>query len=176
MQKSGVIIVSLICLLAVLVAGGTALALTPSTGDKVLDSRLDAINTYAEENHEAFVSGISETYNVDRMQVEGMLEGGMTPADVYMMLRSAEVTGQSTEMVEKAYLSNPGKGWGVISKSLGIKPGSEEFKSLKSGTDVFTGKDMTAAGGKAKSKDTGKTGKGSDKSGGSNKGGGGKKN
>lgn len=176
MKRSGIIIISLICLQAALVAGaGTALALTPSTGDKVLDTRLDAINTYAENNHDAFVSGISETYHVDKMQVEDMLQQGMTPADVYMTLRTAEVTGQPPEVVEKAYLSNPGKGWGVISKSLGINPGSEEFKSLKSGSDSFTGKDKSAASGKAKAKDKGKKDKSSDKSGDSNKGGGGKK-
>ncbi len=167
-------VVSLICLLAAFAAvSGTALALTPSTGDKVLDARLDAINDYAANDREAFVAGVCKTYNMDQTKVEGMLDQGMTPADVYMALRIAVVTGQSPEAVEKAYLSNPGKGWGVIAKSLGIKPGSKEFKSLKDGTESITGKEKNAAEGKTSGKQSGKNkDKGSDNSGGSDHGGG----
>ena len=151
------------------------LAFTPSTGDKVLDTRLDAINTYAAKDQEAFVSGLSSTYHVDRTTLEGMLNQGMSPADVYMTLRLGNVPGQTPEQVEKAYLNNPGKGWGVIAKSLGIKPGSPEFRSLKSEASAFTGKavkdkNTAAAGEKAQGKEKGTTGQGSDKSGDSGKG------
>lgn len=38
-----------------------------------------------------------------------------------------------TEQVVKVYKANQGKGWVVIAKSMGIKPGSAEFYSLKNG-------------------------------------------
>jgi hypothetical protein len=173
-------IMILTCLLAViLVAGKAPLAFSPTTGDKVLDSRLDAVNAYATRDKEAFLSGLGSAYHVDRSTLQSMLDEGMTPADVYMTLRVARITGQTPEQVGKAYLSNPGKGWGVISKSMGIKPGSDGFKSLKSGAEALTGKDKASAGSTAKGKQSGTDkGKGSDASGGSGhgKGGSGKGN
>jgi hypothetical protein len=41
--------------------------------------------------------------------------------------------------VLKEYKTSKGKGWGVIAKSLGIKPGSAEFQALKNGQDLFNG-------------------------------------
>jgi hypothetical protein len=153
MKRSSLIVVSLIFL-----QFSFAFALTPSTGDKVLDSRLDAVNAYAEKDKDSFVTNLSTTYGVDKEKVEGMLNKGMTPADVYMTLRVAQVTGQPYGQVEKGYLYNKAKGWGVIAKSLGIKPGSEDFQSLKSGASDITGK------GKAQGHEKGMSGKGSDKS------------
>ena len=37
------------------------------------------------------------------------------------------------EHVVDQYRKNKGQGWGVIAKSLGIKPGSAEFHALKEG-------------------------------------------
>jgi hypothetical protein len=49
-----------------------------------------------------------------------------------------------------------GQGWGVIAKSLGIKPGSPEFHALKRGDFVFNGKPREVPG-KGKGKGKGKT-------------------
>jgi hypothetical protein len=164
MKKTVMIIISLMCIhFAFAAGGGIALAFTPSTGDKVLDSRLDAINSYAAKDQNAFVAKLSATYHVSQTEIEGMLQQGMTPADVYMSLRVAKITNKTPDQVEKGFLHNPGKGWGVIAKSLGIKPGSKDFKSLKDGASTFSGDDN--AGEKAKNKEKGMTGKGSDKSG-----------
>ena len=152
---------SLIILLFILIQATCAFALTPSTGDKVLDSRLDAVNAYAEKNMDSFITNLSTTYHVDRETIQGMLNKGMKPSDVYMSLRVAQVTGQPTQQVEKGYLSNKAKGWGVIAKSMGIKPGSEDFQSLKSGASDITGKGKAQA---HESKDKGMSGKDSDKS------------
>jgi hypothetical protein len=35
--------------------------------------------------------------------------------------------------IAEGYKKNRGKGWGVMAKSLGIKPGSREFHELKAG-------------------------------------------
>ncbi len=43
------------------------------------------------------------------------------------------------EKVVQVYQGDRGKGWGVIAKSLGIKPGSPEFHALKRGDFVFNG-------------------------------------
>jgi hypothetical protein len=41
----------------------------------------------------------------------------------------------SPEKVLDAYKANQGKGWGVMAKKLGIKPGSQEFQALRKGHD-----------------------------------------
>jgi hypothetical protein len=153
MKRISLIVISFIFLLI-----SFAFALTPSTGDKVLDNRLDAVNAYAEKDMDSFVTNISTTYHVDTETVQGMLNKGLTPADVYMTLRVAQLTGQPPAQVEKGYLHNKAKGWGVIAKSFGIKPGSKDFQSLKTGARGITGKE------KSQGHEKGMSGKGSGKS------------
>jgi hypothetical protein len=52
------------------------------------------------------------------------------------MLRLGEMSGRPTGYVVEKYRNNKGKGWGALAKSLGIKPGSEEFHALKRGQDL----------------------------------------
>lgn len=169
MKSMGKTIVTLLCLaLAPCLMSTAALGFTPSTGDRVLDSRLDAINAYAAKDKEGFISGISETYRMDPAAIQDMLSQGMSAADVFMTLRLAEITDRPADAVRKAYLSNPGKGWGVIAKSLGVKPGSADFKSLKSGAEAVTEKGTSS---KAEKGTSGKGGSGN-KGGKGSKGGG----
>ena len=56
---------------------------------------------------------------------------GMSPGDAYMTAKVSKVSKQPVEDVVKEYKANQGKGWGVIAKKLGIKPGSKEFHELK---------------------------------------------
>lgn len=48
-------------------------------------------------------------------------------------------TQKPTDQVVQVYKANQGKGWGVIAKRMGIKPGSAEFHALKSGELKFGG-------------------------------------
>jgi hypothetical protein len=57
-----------------------------------------------------------------------------------MVLQLGHMTGRPFEKVYPTYKKNRGKGWGVIAKELGIKPGSPEFHALKRGDLVFSGK------------------------------------
>jgi len=54
-----------------------------------------------------------------------------TPGDAYMCFRVGQLASKPVEVVTKEYQGNKGKGWGVIAKNLGIKPGSKEFHELK---------------------------------------------
>jgi len=67
----------------------------------------------------------------------------------YMVLRLGEMSRQPTEDVVRKYKSGKGQGWGALAKSLGIKPGSKEFKELKNGHDLYEKRDK----GEGKSKD-----------------------
>jgi hypothetical protein len=43
--------------------------------------------------------------------------------------------------------------WGVLAKSLGIKPGSKEFHALKRGQDLYDSSGTSKGKGKGKHKD-----------------------
>jgi hypothetical protein len=68
----------------------------------------------------------------------------------YVVLRLGEISGQPTEDVIKKYKSGKGQGWGALAKSLGIKPGSKEFKELKNGDDLYDKSDKGGSKGKDK--------------------------
>jgi hypothetical protein len=54
------------------------------------------------------------------------------------------------------YRSDKGKGWGVLAKTLGIKPGSREFHALKDGHELHDDKDRDEGKGRRKGKERNK--------------------
>lgn len=67
-------------------------------------------------------------------------------ANAYMVLRLAEMSRLPVDTVIDRYKANQGRGWGVLAKSLGIKPGSREFKALKRGHDLPGGRNHAGRG------------------------------
>ena len=55
----------------------------------------------------------------------------MQPSDIYMALEVSKISEKPMQDVISSYKENNGKGWGVIAKKMGIKPGSKKFKALK---------------------------------------------
>lgn len=123
---------------------------SPRTGDRGFNRDLGDLNVEASVDVDAFFGRLSVAFNVskDRLQ-ELRVNARMEPADVYMTVKVAKVTAKPIEVVVREYEANRGKGWGVIAKRLGIKPGSREFHELKKGDD-FMKKDKGK--GKAKGK------------------------
>ena len=98
----------------------------------------------AEADPSGFKAKLSTRFNIGSAEVNAVLNNANNSADAYIVLRLGEISGRPTEDVIKKYKSGKGKGWGSLAKSLGIKPGSKEFKALKSGDDFkdkkYTGK------------------------------------
>lgn len=118
---------------------------------------INNMNVQARADLPGFKTNLSVTFGVPMPQVEVIMSKVQAPADAYMVLKVGQVARQPDEVVLHEYQANRGKGWGVIAKNLGIKPGSREFHELKRGFDGGeTGK------GKSKGKDKGK-GKGKGK-------------
>jgi hypothetical protein len=55
----------------------------------------------------------------------------MEPAEIYLALELSFLSGKPLGTVLNIYKNNRGRGWGVVARTLGIKPGSEAFKQLK---------------------------------------------
>ncbi|MFC1813703.1 hypothetical protein ACFL03_13545 [Thermodesulfobacteriota bacterium] len=103
-----------------------------STGDSELDRSLETLNKGAKENTSEFAKKLGRKFGVSESTTERLLNRvGMSPSDVYMTAKVSKISKRSIEDVENAYKENKGKGWGVIAKKMGIKPGSKEFHELK---------------------------------------------
>ena len=107
-------------------------------------------NIKAEADPSGFRASLAARFKIGNAQIEIVLNNVEKPSDAYLVLRLGEMSKQPIENVIEKYKSGKGKGWGVLAKSLGIKPGSKEFHALKRGHDLYDEKP------KVKSKDKGK--------------------
>ena len=134
---------------------------------------LDNMNVKAEADKSGFRYRLSTRFKVGDADIKTVLSNVDRPSDAYMIFRLGEMSHRPYREVIKAYKSNRGKGWGVIAKNMGIKPGSSEFHALKRGHDLDSrGKDHKGHDdddSSGNSKDSGK-GKGNSKGNGKDKG------
>jgi len=117
-----------LCLAPLTFAGEKAI----TTGDAQLDGDLQYLNKAAQKNLQGFCNDLSYHYDAEAGVVDRLInKAGMAPADVYMAAKVRILSHRSWDEVLREYKENKGKGWGVIAKNLGIKPGSREFYELK---------------------------------------------
>jgi hypothetical protein len=109
-------------------------------------------NIQAEADPSGFRARLATRFKIGDAQIKIVLNNIEEPADAYMVLRFGEMSNQPTENVIEEYKSGKGKGWGVLAKSLGIKPGSKEFQALKRGHDLYDEKPNGKSKGKGKGK------------------------
>ena len=102
----------------------------------------------------AFRASLAARFRVGDTQITAVLGNVASPADAYIVLRLGEISRQPADRVLGEYKTSRGRGWGVIAKSLGIKPGSAEFQALKKGQDLFD--DGRGKGGENRGKGKGK--------------------
>jgi hypothetical protein len=128
--------------LTLVIAGftGTAIAQdytfnwNPRTGDVWVDSQLNDVNRYGTRYREPFVDEMVRYYGAPRDLVNELLvTRRWAPGDVYYACSIAHTLGRPCRYVVNEWDRNHGKGWGVVAKELGIKPGSAEFHRLKRG-------------------------------------------
>ena len=120
-------------LLALFIINGAAIA------GGGLDGFLSSLNIQAKADMNGFSAKLSAQFGVPDVQVRTVISTVKEPSDAFMCLQLGQWTQKPTEQVVKIYKANQGKGWGVIAKSMGIKPGSAEFHALKSGDLTFGG-------------------------------------
>lgn len=119
-----------------LIAFNTVASAQFKTGDTMFDKALVVLQEDAKKDPVVFTKDMSTTYNVPEAKVTEMSKSGMNAGDIYMALETSKVTKKPIDDVVVVYKANKEKGWGAIAKELGIKPGSAEFKALKSNTET----------------------------------------
>ena len=127
----------------------------PAVAAASLDSFLNSVNVQAQADLPGFHARVSAQFGVPVPQVQAVLHTVGSPADAFMVFQLGQMAHRPPEAVVQTYQSHQGKGWGVIAKELGIKPGSKEFHALKNGDLVFGG-GPSEGGGKGKGKGKGK--------------------
>ena len=93
-----------------------------------------------------FRARIAARFQVGDAQITAVLRDVASPADAFIVFRLGDMSRMPADQVLREYKASKGKGWGVIAKNLGIKPGSDEFHALKKGQDLFDGKAGKAKG------------------------------
>jgi len=117
--------IALICLSQVSIA-------QYNTGDDELNKSLLTIDVDAKLDFGAFKVDLSGSYDITEKKIDYLsVEIGMSAGDIYLSLELAKITEKSIDQVVEVYQANKTKGWGVMAKELGIKPGSPEFHALK---------------------------------------------
>lgn len=126
-----------------------------------LDNFLLDLNRKAVADIHRFNATLSSQFKVPVPEIEAILKTVKDPADAFMCLQLSQLSGVHVDKVVSSYRKNSGKGWGVIAKDLGIKPGSSAFHALKRGDFVY-GSPQTVKKSRGKGKEKGK-GKGKKK-------------
>ncbi|MBP1752668.1 MAG: putative rane protein [Geobacteraceae bacterium] len=105
-----------------------------------LDGFLADLNVQARSDMGGFAARVGTQFGVPYAQVQAVIGTVNAPADAFMVFQLGQMTHRPPDAVLGVYQANRGKGWGVIAKSIGIKPGSPEFHALKRGDFVLSGK------------------------------------
>jgi hypothetical protein len=103
-------------------------------------------NIQAQADPSGFRARIAARFKIGDAQITAVIGNVSSPADAYIVFRLGEMSQRPTDQVLREYKTSKGKGWGVIAKSLGIKPGSKEFHALKRSQDLYNGQDSKGKG------------------------------
>jgi len=109
-------------------------------------------NIKAQANPAGFRAQMATRFKIGDAQISVVLSNVDRPADAYMVFRLGEMSRHPADYVLDRYKSRKGNGWGVLAKSLGIKPGSKEFHALKRGDDLYDSGSKCNGKGKSKGK------------------------
>lgn len=103
-----------------------------------IDQDKNTIDAKAKVNLGKVKSEIGVRYDIDDKKFE-ILSGKfeMSAGDIVIAAEIRKRNGKDIEEIASIYQKNKNKGWGVLAKELGIKPGSAEFHQLKAGVHDF---------------------------------------
>jgi len=138
-----------IALALVLLVTGTACA--------DLDVYLNSLTARAEADIGEFRTGLGVHFGASGPEIDLVMSNVRRFGDAALCLWLSNHSKQPLERVMHEYQATRKQGWGVLAKRLGIKPGSEAFKTLKDGDlgwhpEATAGKDKGKGKGNSKQK------------------------
>lgn len=123
---------------------------------------MEEFSIQAKSDPSGFRASLATRFKIGDAEISAVLGNVTDPADAYMVFRLGEISSKPPQYVLEKYKAGKSKGWGALAQSLGIKPGSQDFKALKAGGDLkgFEAKNKAAKNGKGKAQSKGEKGKG----------------
>ena len=109
-----------------------AISATPTLAGG-LEIFLDDISIHAGSNRAGFAADLSMHFGVPRSRVYYVMDTVRSPADTFMILELCRMTRRPPEYVMRTYHRHHHRGWGVMARELGIRPGSREFYAVQEG-------------------------------------------
>jgi hypothetical protein len=98
---------------------------------------LENLNVKAEADSSGYRLQLATRFKIGSTEVSAVMGNVGSPSDAYMVFRLGELSHKPIQEVLHVYSSSKNRGWGVMARQLGIKPGSREFHALKSGQDLY---------------------------------------
>ena len=107
--------------------------LTTSLAHADLVDYLNSLNVSADADFGDFRTGLGAHFGASGVELDHVFLSVYHPADAALCFWLARASRQPMDVVLRQYKSTGKKSWGALAQSLGIKPGSAEFKALKAG-------------------------------------------
>ena len=122
-----------------------------------LNAYIRDLNISAHGDIGGYKAKLEARFGTTNSQIEAIFRSVESPGDAAIVLWLGEQARQPLDTVLNVYRSQKSAGWGVMAKSLGIKPGSPAFHALKKGNiqlalDSKRGAPNSSAKGKGKDK------------------------
>lgn len=121
--------ISLLAMFALLFAMALPLA---AFGDELSDLAV-RINTRFGVDVGPFRAKVNAEFGSGEPKVDAVIRAAGSAGDAYIAFQIGKACNRDPEEVARIYSRDKGRGWGVVAKELGIKPGSPEFHALKKG-------------------------------------------
>lgn len=98
-----------------------------------LDLYLQNVGISAQADFGDFRAQVGAHFGASDRDLDLVFRGVYEPADAVLCFWLGQKAHRPYDVVMREYAANRKKGWGALAQSLGIKPGSAEFKALKAG-------------------------------------------
>jgi len=101
-----------------------------NTGDEALNAQLTKLNQQQQRKIKHFAAAISREYMLPDYDIENMIINyKFTPADIFLAVAIADLTGQPVNVVSRAFMEH-NKGWKFTLKQLNILSSPKQLKQL----------------------------------------------
>ncbi len=128
-----VVLLLVVCWSSAALAGDA----TP-TGDTRWDTAVAKLNAAAHSNSPQFAAKMDQRYEFSEGTAKGLVDKhGFSFGDACIAMKLSVLSNHSLDQVMGAYEFHRERGWGEVAQSLGIAPGSREFRELKSDSGIF---------------------------------------
>lgn len=109
-----------------------------NSGNKALDNTLLQINTKYSRRLKQFSQRISNEYMLPQYRLDNMISNyQFDPADIFLTVEIADLSGQPLDIVSRAYMENKQQGWGFVLKQLNILSSPAQLKQLKQDAEHY---------------------------------------